>query len=124
MLSSVRELLVCYEGTYERFTISNRVFFWVKKVLNGVENQSQLVIPQTHPTLGPVEITGLEDSTLNKVVKLSPEQRKERINRYMKKRNERNFSKKIKVQFLLNQTLILIWLLLLQLFLFFVIVCV
>ncbi|CAF2289134.1 BnaA04g19400D [Brassica napus] len=66
------------------------------QVLNGVENQSQLVIPQTHPTLGPVEITGLEDSTLNKVVKLSPEQRKERINRYMKKRNERNFSKKIK----------------------------
>ncbi|KAL0740607.1 hypothetical protein Bca4012_082120 [Brassica carinata] len=66
------------------------------QVLSGVENQSHLVIPQTQPTLGPVEITGLEDSTLNKVVKLSPEQRKERINRYMKKRNERNFSKKIK----------------------------
>ncbi|CAH8389374.1 unnamed protein product [Eruca vesicaria subsp. sativa] len=33
---------------------------------------------------------------LNKVVKLSPEQRKEKIHKYMKKRNERNFSKKIK----------------------------
>ncbi|KAJ4903500.1 CCT motif family protein [Raphanus sativus] len=66
------------------------------QVPSGVENQSHLVIPQTHPTLGPVDITGLEDSTLDKVVKLSPEQRKERINRYMKKRNERNFSKKIK----------------------------
>ncbi|CAH8331693.1 unnamed protein product [Eruca vesicaria subsp. sativa] len=66
------------------------------QVLNGVENKSHLVVPQTHSTLGPVEITGLEDSTLNKVVKLTPEQRKERINRYMKKRNERNFSKKIK----------------------------
>ncbi|XP_024003904.1 uncharacterized protein LOC18028024 isoform X2 [Eutrema salsugineum] len=66
------------------------------QALSGVENQSHLVLPQTHPTLGPVEINGLEDSTLNKVVKLSPEQRKEKIHRYMKKRNERNFSKKIK----------------------------
>ncbi|CAH2059618.1 unnamed protein product [Thlaspi arvense] len=66
------------------------------QVLSGVENQNHLVVPQTHPTLGPVEITGLEDSTSNKVVKLSPEQRKEKIHRYMKKRNERNFSKKIK----------------------------
>jgi hypothetical protein len=38
----------------------------------------------------------LEDSTF-KVGKLSVEQRKEKIHRYMKKRNERNFSKKIKV---------------------------
>ncbi|PKI50094.1 hypothetical protein CRG98_029532 [Punica granatum] len=41
------------------------------------------------------EISSLEDSTF-KVGKLSVEQRKEKIHRYMKKRNERNFSKKIK----------------------------
>lgn len=42
------------------------------------------------------DISTLEDSTF-KVGKLSVEQRKEKIHRYMKKRNERNFSKKIKV---------------------------
>lgn len=42
------------------------------------------------------EISSLEDTTF-KVGKLSVEQRKEKIHRYMKKRNERNFSKKIKV---------------------------
>ncbi|KAL1342161.1 uncharacterized protein [Arachis hypogaea] len=41
------------------------------------------------------EISNLEDSSF-KVGKLSVEQRKEKIHRYMKKRNERNFSKKIK----------------------------
>ncbi|KAJ6898495.1 hypothetical protein NC652_025114 [Populus alba x Populus x berolinensis] len=41
------------------------------------------------------QISSLEDSTF-KVGKLSVEQRKEKIHRYMKKRNERNFSKKIK----------------------------
>ncbi|KAJ6988719.1 hypothetical protein NC653_021598 [Populus alba x Populus x berolinensis] len=41
------------------------------------------------------EISSLEDSTF-KVGKLSVEQRREKIHRYMKKRNERNFSKKIK----------------------------
>ncbi|XP_047309053.1 zinc finger protein HD1-like [Impatiens glandulifera] len=41
------------------------------------------------------ELTSLDDSTF-KVGKLSAEQRKEKIHRYMKKRNERNFSKKIK----------------------------
>ncbi|CAK9139549.1 unnamed protein product [Ilex paraguariensis] len=41
------------------------------------------------------EISSLEDSTF-KVGKLSVEERKEKIHRYMKKRNERNFSKKIK----------------------------
>ncbi|KAG8499670.1 hypothetical protein CXB51_006352 [Gossypium anomalum] len=44
----------------------------------------------------PTEMSSLEDSTFNKVGKLSVEQRKEKILRYMKKRNERNFSKKIK----------------------------
>ncbi|XWS08737.1 hypothetical protein CRYUN_Cryun40dG0026700 [Craigia yunnanensis] len=42
------------------------------------------------------EISSLEDPTFNKVGKLSVEQRKEKIHRYLKKRNERNFSKKIK----------------------------
>jgi hypothetical protein len=42
------------------------------------------------------EMSSLEDTTY-KVGKLSVEQRKEKIHRYMKKRNERNFSKKIKV---------------------------
>ncbi|KAK8548678.1 hypothetical protein V6N13_054543 [Hibiscus sabdariffa] len=42
------------------------------------------------------EISSLEDSTFHKVGKLSVEQRKEKIHRYMKKRNERNFTKKIK----------------------------
>ncbi|XP_010542960.1 PREDICTED: uncharacterized protein LOC104816005 [Tarenaya hassleriana] len=42
------------------------------------------------------EISGLDDSMFNKVEKLSVEQRKEKIHRYMKKRSERNFSKKIK----------------------------
>ncbi|KAG6757306.1 hypothetical protein POTOM_037614 [Populus tomentosa] len=41
------------------------------------------------------QISSLADSTF-KVGKLSVEQRKEKIRRYMKKRNERNFSKKIK----------------------------
>ncbi|GMI64156.1 hypothetical protein like AT1G04500 [Hibiscus trionum] len=42
------------------------------------------------------EISSLEDSTFNKVGKLTVEQRREKIHRYMKKRNERNFTKKIK----------------------------
>ncbi|KAF6156427.1 hypothetical protein GIB67_009085 [Kingdonia uniflora] len=41
------------------------------------------------------EISNLEESTF-KVGRLSVEERKEKIHRYMKKRNERNFSKKIK----------------------------
>ncbi|KAK8623824.1 hypothetical protein V6N13_065187 [Hibiscus sabdariffa] len=42
------------------------------------------------------EISSLEDSTFHKVGKLSVEQRREKIHRYLKKRNERNFTKKIK----------------------------
>ncbi|KAI3907723.1 hypothetical protein MKW98_008400 [Papaver atlanticum] len=41
------------------------------------------------------ELTSLEESSY-KVGRLSVEERKEKIHRYMKKRNERNFSKKIK----------------------------
>lgn len=43
------------------------------------------------------DITPLDDSTL-KVARLSPEERKEKIHRYLKKRTERNFNKKIKVK--------------------------
>ncbi|PKA65117.1 hypothetical protein AXF42_Ash013238 [Apostasia shenzhenica] len=53
----------------------------------------------SNPTPLPVvasDISTLEDSTY-KVGRLSVEERKEKIHRYLKKRNERNFSKKIKV---------------------------
>ncbi|KAK2400167.1 CCT motif family protein [Trifolium repens] len=59
----------------------------------GTENH-KLVSGAGSANLAP-EISHLEDSSL-KVGKLSVEQRKEKIHRYMKKRNERNFSKKIK----------------------------
>ncbi|KAJ9555604.1 hypothetical protein OSB04_010218 [Centaurea solstitialis] len=42
------------------------------------------------------EITSLEPETLRVANKLTTEERKEKIHRYMKKRNQRNFSKKIK----------------------------
>jgi len=38
------------------------------------------------------------DNSTFKVGRLSAEERKEKIHRYMKKRSERNFSKKIKVK--------------------------
>ncbi|XP_019180551.1 PREDICTED: uncharacterized protein LOC109175683 isoform X2 [Ipomoea nil] len=60
--------------------------------LQAVSSESQHLSTST-PLAS--EITSLEDSTF-KVGKLSVEQRKEKIHRYLKKRNERNFSKKIK----------------------------
>ncbi|KAJ8561220.1 hypothetical protein K7X08_027410 [Anisodus acutangulus] len=43
------------------------------------------------------DITSLDDTSYNtNVVKCTPEERREKIHRYLKKRNERNFSKKIK----------------------------
>ncbi|KAI4318161.1 hypothetical protein L6164_025964 [Bauhinia variegata] len=60
----------------------------------STESQQLVAGAASSTTLTP-EISNLEDSTL-KVGKLSVEQRKEKIHRYMKKRNERNFSKKIK----------------------------
>lgn len=60
----------------------------------GNETQ-QLVSGAGSSTPLTTEISSLEDSSF-KVGKLSVEQRKEKIHRYMKKRNERNFSKKIK----------------------------
>ncbi|KAF8111670.1 hypothetical protein N665_0073s0029 [Sinapis alba] len=65
------------------------------QALDGGENQNHIVAKPVIPQLG-TEITGLDDSSFNKVGKLSAEKRKEKIHRYMKKRNERNFSKKIK----------------------------
>ena len=42
------------------------------------------------------EASSLEDASF-KTAKISVEERREKIHRYIKKRNERNFSKKIKV---------------------------
>lgn len=71
------------------------MFFIDQKVL-GAESQ-QILGGGASATPLTSEITSLDDPTL-RVGKLSQEQRKEKIHRYMKKRNERNFSKKIKVQ--------------------------
>nr|GLL43551.1 uncharacterized protein LOC109175683 isoform X1 [Ipomoea trifida] len=66
--------------------------------LQAVSSESQHLVSGAGSTSTPLasDITSLEDSTF-KVGKLSVEQRKEKIHRYLKKRNERNFSKKIKV---------------------------
>lgn len=61
----------------------------------GAESQ-QLVSGTGNSTSLPTEIPMAEDPNF-KVGKLSVEERKEKIHRYMKKRNERNFTKKIKV---------------------------
>ncbi|MBA0629027.1 hypothetical protein Godav_023647, partial [Gossypium davidsonii] len=60
------------------------------------DNHQLVGVATTSSTPLASEMSSLEDSTFNKVGKLSVEQRKEKIHRYMKKRNERNFSKKIK----------------------------
>ncbi|KAI3469834.1 hypothetical protein Pfo_026497 [Paulownia fortunei] len=64
--------------------------------LQALSSESQhLVHGGTSTTPLASEISSLEDPTF-KVGKLSVEERKRKIHRYMKKRNERNFSKKIK----------------------------
>ena len=69
-------------------------FLICEKVLG--ECRQQLVRTCSSPT--PVtDMPSLDESTF-KVGRLSAEERKEKIHRYMKKRNERNFSKKIKVK--------------------------
>nr|GMD80338.1 two-component response regulator-like APRR5 [Ipomoea batatas] len=69
--------------------------------LQAVSSESQHLVSGAGSTSTPLasDITSLEDSTF-KVGKLSVEQRKEKIHRYLKKRNERNFSKKIKISFI------------------------
>ncbi|KAL5781606.1 hypothetical protein ACOSP7_006635 [Xanthoceras sorbifolium] len=74
----------------------------MQRVLNSGDLQKALSCESQQLVGGPSvstpiasEMSSLEDSTF-KVGKLSVEQRKEKIHRYMKKRNERNFSKKIK----------------------------
>lgn len=62
----------------------------------STENQQLVGGGGTTSTPLASEMSNLEESSF-KVGKLSVEQRKEKIDRYMKKRNERNFSKKIKV---------------------------
>ncbi|GMJ02005.1 hypothetical protein like AT1G04500 [Hibiscus trionum] len=65
--------------------------------LQGLSCESQQLVGTTmSSTPLASEISSLEDSTFHKVGKLSAEQRREKIHRYLKKRNERNFTKKIK----------------------------
>ncbi|XP_057470519.1 uncharacterized protein LOC130759418 isoform X1 [Actinidia eriantha] len=69
--------------------------------LQGLSNESQIGVHVMNGGGGssatplPTEVPSLEDSAF-KAAKLSAEERKEKIHRYMKKRSERNFSKKIK----------------------------
>ncbi|KAK1411247.1 hypothetical protein QVD17_37794 [Tagetes erecta] len=68
--------------------------------LQALSNESQHLVNNgggscNHP-LAPPEITSLESESFRVANKLTSEERKEKIDRYMKKRNERNFSKKIK----------------------------
>ncbi|KAF1897728.1 hypothetical protein Lal_00032486 [Lupinus albus] len=83
--------IFCTDSTQRVFNPPDLQF--VSQTL-GTESQQLAAGAGNSGTLAP-EISNLEDSTL-KVGKLSVEQRKEKIHRYMKKRNERNFSKKIK----------------------------
>ncbi|KAM3337625.1 homeobox protein 13-like isoform X1 [Capsicum galapagoense] len=64
--------------------------------LQALSNESQHLVSASdcsNPLAS--DITNLEDTSY-KAVKCTPEERREKIHRYMKKRNERNFSKKIK----------------------------
>ncbi|MCD9644981.1 hypothetical protein HAX54_033609 [Datura stramonium] len=65
--------------------------------LQALSNESQLLVNVAgcSNTLA-TEITSFEDPCYNKSGRCSVEARREKIHRYMKKRNERNFSKKIK----------------------------
>ncbi|KAL6532447.1 hypothetical protein OROGR_014417 [Orobanche gracilis] len=64
----------------------------------ALSSESQHLVHGGISTTPPLasEISSLDDPTF-KVGKLSVEERKRKIHRYMKKRNERNFSKKIKL---------------------------
>lgn len=66
--------------------------------LQALSNESQHLANGGGSSTTPLasEITSLEADTFRVTTKLTTEERKEKIHRYMKKRNERNFSKKIK----------------------------
>ncbi|KAL5996904.1 hypothetical protein ACLOJK_007827 [Asimina triloba] len=71
----------------------------VSKVLNENHQQQQQQLGYSSSYSSTVqhttEMSSLDESSL-KVGRLSAEERKEKIHRYLKKRNERNFAKKIK----------------------------
>ncbi|KAG1354017.1 hypothetical protein COCNU_07G001290 [Cocos nucifera] len=84
-------------GIYGPDSLQQRVYGFgdMQQVIGG--NQHLMGGCIGSPTQLPAsDISALEESTF-KVGRLSTEERKEKIHRYMKKRNERNFSKKIKV---------------------------
>ncbi|XP_009776465.1 uncharacterized protein [Nicotiana sylvestris] len=65
--------------------------------LQAISNESQHLVSAvgcSNPLAA--EVTTFEDPSYNKTGRCSVEDRREKIHRYMKKRNERNFSKKIK----------------------------
>ncbi|KVI00415.1 hypothetical protein Ccrd_021352 [Cynara cardunculus var. scolymus] len=66
--------------------------------LQALSNESQYLVNGGGSSTTPLasEITSLESDAFRNSYKLSSKERKEKIHRYMKKRNERNFSKKIK----------------------------
>ncbi|KAI3791062.1 hypothetical protein L2E82_04633 [Cichorium intybus] len=66
--------------------------------LQALSNESQHLVNGGGSCATPLasEITSLEAETFRVTSKLTTEERREKIHRYMKKRNERNFSKKIK----------------------------
>ncbi|KAI7730766.1 hypothetical protein M8C21_008053 [Ambrosia artemisiifolia] len=66
--------------------------------LQALSNESQHLVNGGGCSTTPLasEITSLEADTFRVANKLTTEERKEKIHRYLKKRNERNFSKKIK----------------------------
>ncbi|VAI10639.1 unnamed protein product [Triticum turgidum subsp. durum] len=100
-MSDISEYQRMMEGegltrTYSDTDSMKGVYNNTAEMQNGGNNQDMVNgCNGSPPTLPPTEISGIEDSTF-KVVRLSAEQRKEKIHRYIKKRNERNFSKKIK----------------------------
>ncbi|KAL8486702.1 hypothetical protein ACS0TY_022946 [Phlomoides rotata] len=72
-----------------------RVFNCSTGDLQTLSSEGQHLLSGSPGTTLASEISSLEDPTF-KVGKISAEERRRKINRYLKKRNERNFSKKIK----------------------------
>ncbi|CAI9268808.1 unnamed protein product [Lactuca saligna] len=66
--------------------------------LQALSNESQHLVKGSVSSTTPLvsDITSLESETFRVATKLTTEERKEKIHRYLKKRKERNFKKKIK----------------------------